>query len=93
MSMNTSNSLINGGAALFGMKADLQFGKLRVNALFAQQESESKTVSSKGGVQTKPFEIKVDEYDENRHFFLGHYFYDNYDKFMESLPPVSRSLR
>ena len=49
VSMNTSNSLINGGAALFGMKADLQFGKLRVNALFAQQESESKTVSSKGG--------------------------------------------
>ncbi len=49
VSMNTSsNSLINGGAALFGMKADLQFGKLRVNALFAQQESESKTVSSKG---------------------------------------------
>ena len=57
VSMTTSNSLINGGAALFGMKADLQFGKLRVNALFAQQNSESKTVSSKGGVQTKPFEI------------------------------------
>ena len=42
VSMTTSNSLINGGAALFGMKADLQFGKLRVNALFAQQNSESK---------------------------------------------------
>lgn len=92
VSMNTSNSLINGGAALFGMRADLQFGKLRVNALFAQQESESKTVSSKGGVQTKPYEIKVDEYDENRHFFLAHYFYDNYDKFMESLPQVTSGI-
>ena len=71
VSMTTSNSLINGGAALFGMKADLQFGKLRVNALFAQQESESKTVSSKGGVQTKPFELTIDQYDENRHFFLS----------------------
>lgn len=92
VSMNTSNSLINGGAALFGMKADLQFGKLRVNTLFAQQESESKTVSSKGGVQTKPFEIKVDEYDENRHFFLAHYFRDNYDKFMESLPTITSGI-
>ncbi|MCF2604043.1 cell surface protein SprA [Parabacteroides distasonis] len=92
VSMNTSNSLINGGAALFGMKADLQFGKLRVNTLFAQQESESKTVSSKGGVQTKPFEIKVDEYDENRHFFLSHYFRDNYDKFMESLPTITSGI-
>ena len=92
VSMNTSNSLIKGGAALFGMKADLQFGKLRVNALFAQQESESKTVSSKGGVQTKPYEIKVDAYDENRHFFLSHFFYDNYDKFMESLPTVTSGI-
>ena len=79
VSMTTSNSLINGGAALFGMKADLQFWKLRVNALFAHQESESKTVSSKGGVQTKPFELTIDQYDENRHFFLSHYFRDRYD--------------
>ena len=43
-------------------------------------------------MQTKPFEIKVDEYDENRHFFLGHYFYDNYDKFMESLPTVTSGI-
>ncbi len=92
VSMTTSNSLINGGAALFGMKADLQFGKLRVNALFAQQESESKTVKSDGGVQTTPFEIKIDEYDENRHFFLAHYFYDNYDQFMSSLPTITSGI-
>ena len=92
VSMQTSNSLINGGAALFGMKADLQFGKLRINALLAQQESESKTVSSKGGVQTKPFELNVDAYDENRHFFLAHYFRDNYDHAMEKLPFVRSSV-
>ncbi|MDR1880255.1 MAG: cell surface protein SprA [Tannerellaceae bacterium] len=85
VSMMTGNSLINGGAALFGVKTDMQFGKLRVNALLAQQESESKTVNSKGGVQTKPFEITVDRYDENRHFFLSHYFRDHYDEFVEQL--------
>lgn len=89
VSMTTSNSLINGGAALFGMKADLQFGKLRVNALFAQQESESKTVSSKGGVQTKPFELTIDQYDENRHFFLSHYFRDRYDEAVKNLNSIS----
>lgn len=92
VSMTTNNSLINGGAALFGMKADLQFGKLRVNALFAQQESESKTVNSKGGVQTKPFELTIDQYDENKHFFLSHYFYDHYDEAMNSLPLVSSKV-
>ncbi|WP_085536936.1 T9SS outer membrane translocon Sov/SprA [Massilibacteroides vaginae] len=88
VSMTTNNSLINGGAALFGMKADLQFGKLRVNALLAQQESQSKTVNSRGGVQTQPFEIKVDAYDENRHFFLSHFFRDTYDNFSNQAPNV-----
>ncbi|MDL2254999.1 cell surface protein SprA [Parabacteroides sp. OttesenSCG-928-G06] len=92
VSMTTGNSLIRGGASLFGIKADLQFGKLRVNTLFAQQESESKTVNSKGGVQTKPFELTIDQYDENRHFFLSHYFYENYDKAMASLPHVSSNV-
>jgi cell surface protein SprA len=92
VSMTTNNSLINGGAALFGIKTDLQFGKLRVNALFAQQESESKTVNSKGGVQTRPFEITADAYDENRHFFLAHYFRDTYDYALGKLPYIRSAV-
>lgn len=92
VSMTTSNSLINGGAALFGMKADLQFGKLRVNALLAQQESQSKTVNSKGGVQTMPFEIKADAYDENRHFFLSHFFRETYDSYSSQAPNVRSGI-
>ncbi|MDR1938991.1 MAG: cell surface protein SprA [Tannerellaceae bacterium] len=92
VSMSTHNSLINGGAALFGVKTDLQFGKLRVNTLFAQQESQSQTVNSRGGVQTKPFEVSIDRYDENRHFFLGHYFRDNYDYALEQLPYIRSAV-
>jgi cell surface protein SprA len=92
VSMNTHNSLIHGGAALFGAKADLQFGKLRVNAIVAQQESQSQTVNSKGGVQTRPFEIPIDQYDENRHFFLSHYFRDNYDYALEQLPYIRSAV-
>ncbi|MDD4514806.1 cell surface protein SprA [Massilibacteroides sp.] len=92
VSMTTNNSLINGGAALFGMKADLQFGKLRINALLAQQESQSKTVNSRGGVQTQSFEIKADSYDENRHFFLSHYFRDTYDNYSNQAPNVRSGI-
>jgi hypothetical protein len=92
VSMRTNNSLINGGASLFGMRTDLQFGKLRVNALLAQQQSQSKTVNSRGGVQTQPFEFKVDEYDENRHFFLSHFFRDNYDQFASTLPDIQSGI-
>ena len=92
VSMTTGNSLIRGGTALFGLKSELQFGKLRVNTLFAQQNSESRTISSKGGSQTNDFEIPIDQYDESRHFFLSHYFRDRYDEAMERLPYIKSEV-
>lgn len=92
VSMSTNNSLIRGGAALFGIKSDLQFGKLRVGAIISQQESESRTVSSQGGVSTTPFEFGADQYDENRHFFLAHYFRDNYDRALQKLPFIQSAV-
>lgn len=92
VSMTTTNSLINGGTALFGIKADLQFGKLQVNTLFSQQQSETQTVNSRGGIQTNPFEFNADQYDENRHFFLGYYFRDSYDRALSKLPYIQSPL-
>lgn len=88
VSMSTTNSLINGGTALFGINAELQFGKLRINTVVSQQEAQSQTTNSKGGIQTSEYEFKADQYDENRHFFLAHYFRDNYDKALSKLPYI-----
>lgn len=92
VSMTTGSSLIRGGTALFGIKSKLQFGKLTATALVSQQNSESKTISTKGGAQTTEFTINADEYDENRHFFLAHFFRDNYDRFASKLPYVSSGV-
>ncbi|MBD5356441.1 MAG: cell surface protein SprA [Bacteroides sp.] len=92
VSMTTGSSLIRGGTSLFGMKAKLQFGKLTLTGLVSQQNSESQTITTQGGVQTTKFSIKADEYDANRHFFLSQYFYDNYDKFASKLPHVSSGI-
>ncbi|MDR1675163.1 MAG: cell surface protein SprA, partial [Tannerella sp.] len=92
VSLATGNSLIRGGAALFGIRTELQFGNLRVNALLAQQNSESQTVTSKGGAQTKNYELNIDQYDENRHFFLGFYFREHYDRAMSKLPYISSAV-
>ena len=92
VSMNLNNSLISGSSALFGIKTDLKFGKLKVQALISQQNSESQSVSSKGGAQTTSFEVPVDSYDENRHFFLGYYFRDNYEQAMQSLPYIASGV-
>lgn len=93
VSMTTGSSLIRGGTALFGVKTKLQFGKLTLTGLLTQQNSESKTVSTTGGVQTTKFNIKGDNYDANRHFFLAQYFYENYDKFASKLPYVSSGIK
>ncbi len=93
VSMTTGSSLIRGGTALFGVKTKLQFGKLTLTGLVSQQNSESQTVNTQGGVQTQKFSIKADNYDANRHFFLAQYFYDNYDKFASKLPHVSSGIK
>ena len=92
VSMTLNNSLIRGSSALFGIKADLKFGKLRVQALVSQQNSESQSVSSQGGAQTTNFEVAIDNYDENRHFFLSYYFRDNYEQAMKALPYVASGV-
>lgn len=92
VSMTTGSSLIRGGTALFGIKAKLQFGKLTVTGLVSQQNSESRTVSSKGGAQTTKFTVNADQYDQNRHYFLGQFFRDNYDTFAARLPYVASGV-
>lgn len=92
VSMNTTNSLINGGTSLFGIKTALQFGKLRIDAVISQQEAQSQSVNANGGVQTNNYEFKADQYDENRHFFIAQYFRDNYDRAMSRLPFVQSAI-
>ncbi|MEG0252944.1 MAG: cell surface protein SprA, partial [Muribaculaceae bacterium] len=92
VSMTTGSSLIRGSTALFGIKTKLQFGKLTATALISQQNSESKTVNTKGGVQTTSFSINCDNYDQNRHYFLSQFFYDNYDTFAANLPAISSKV-
>ena len=92
VSMNTTNSLIRGGAALFGIKTELQFGKLSVDAIFSQQESQSQSTASQGNIQTTPFDISVDNYDENMHYLLGYHFYNNYDDALSTLPFIKSGI-
>lgn len=92
VSMTTGSSLIRGSAALFGIKAKLQFGKLTATALVSQQNSQTQTVNTKGGAQTTSFYITADSYDQNRYFFLSHFFRDNYDEWCSKLPLISSGI-
>lgn len=92
ITMPSNSSLIKGASSLFGVRADMQFGKFKLQTVLSQKNSTTKSVSSKGGTQLTPFEIDAANYEENRHFFLSRYFRDKYDKAMTTLPNVTTGV-
>ncbi|MCH5178482.1 MAG: cell surface protein SprA [Prevotellaceae bacterium] len=88
ISFPSNNSLVTGASSLFGVRTDMQFGKLKMQVAVSQKKSVSKSVSASGGNQMTSFEIAGNAYEANRHFFLGHFFRDNYDRWMATLPNV-----
>lgn len=82
------STLIPGAQQLFGVKTTLQFGKLFITGVIANQKSQRQSANLTGGTASQLFEIKADEYEENRHFLLAQYFNQNYNKVMSKLPAM-----
>ena len=93
VSMPLNSSLIQGAQSLFGVKAELQFGKTTITGVFSEQKSETRTVVAEGGATITDFEIFALDYDENRHFFLSQYFRDKYDKSLEQYPFINTNVQ
>ena len=92
VSFPSNSSLIKGASSLFGVRTDMQFGKLKLQMVASQKKSSSKSVSTRGGVQLTPFELNVADYEENRHFFLSQYFRNHYDAWMQKLPNLTTGI-
>lgn len=73
VSMETGNSLIKGGASLFGIKSVAELGSFRLTSVVSQQKGESNTQSISGGSQETPISLRPAEYQNNRHFFIDFY--------------------
>jgi cell surface protein SprA len=89
VSLPLRSSLIQGSQSLFGVKTELQFGRLRVTSVLSQQKSRRKSLQIQGGAQQQKFEVSADQYDENRHFFLSHYNRDKYETVLKNLPQIN----
>jgi len=87
-----TGTLITGSYSLFGLKTEMQFGKLTMTTVLSQQKGESSVVQVKGGAQISNFEILADNYDANKNFFLSQYFRDIYDDALKNLPIVSSGI-
>ncbi|MCO6495062.1 MAG: cell surface protein SprA [Bacteroidetes bacterium] len=92
ISMPLNSSLIQGGSSLFGFRTEMQFGRLTWSALFSQNRGQRTEQSVSNGAQTTEFNIQADMYEQNRHFFLSQYFYNNYDNALSNLPIISSGV-
>jgi cell surface protein SprA len=88
VSMPLTNSLIRGAQNLFGVKAQLQFGKTTITGVFSEQKSQTRSVTAQGGGTLQDFEIFALDYDADRHFFLSQYFRNKYDKALSDYPYI-----
>ncbi|WP_313373699.1 cell surface protein SprA [Chishuiella sp.] len=92
ISMPLSTSLITGAQSLFGVRTDLKFGKTNVSAVFSEQRSETKNIVVQGGGTMTQFNIAAENYEYNRHFFLGQYFRNSYDRALANYPSINSNI-
>lgn len=89
----SKGTLIPSTQGLFGLKTQLQFGKLFVTTALANQKSTRQSMALQGGAATTQFQKRLDDYEENRHFLLAGHFRDNYNNAMSQLPRVNSQVQ
>lgn len=70
VSLPLNGSLIQAGQSLFGLKAQMQFGKLKVTTIASQQRGQTTETEVSGGAQVTKFDIQANNYEVNKHFLL-----------------------
>jgi cell surface protein SprA len=89
VSFPSNNSLITGSQSLFGIKSQLQFGKMHITGVLSQQKGQLSSIETKGGARTEEFEIRAVDYEESQHFFLAQVFRERYSDALADLPIIN----
>ena len=87
VSLPLQSSLIGGGQALFGVRADFQFGPLFLKTIVSQRRGERKFIDVRGGVSKMPFSLRAYDYARN-HFFLDTVYKQIYNDYFQYSTPV-----
>ena len=93
ISFPAKGTLMPGASTLFGLKTELQFGKLFVTTVLANQNSSRQQMQMQGGAGLQQFQVKADEYEENRHFLLAQYFREKFNLNMQKIPAVTTPVQ
>lgn len=91
VNMETGNSLIGGGGALFGVKSKARLGPLELTGILSQQEGKGGSQTVTGGTTETTIDIRPNGYDSDRHFFMDFYSMQEFEENMSD-PTFIRRL-
>ncbi|SDQ28977.1 cell surface protein SprA [Chryseobacterium soldanellicola] len=92
VNMPLSTSLIRGSQSLFGVKTEFQLGKTYGTVVLSQQQGEARNIVVQGGGAVSTFKLNAIDYEDNQHYFLGHYFLNNYDNSLLNYPQINSKI-
>ncbi|HKJ45506.1 MAG TPA: cell surface protein SprA [Balneolales bacterium] len=80
VSMETGNSLIRGGNALFGLKSVAKMGPLKITSVLSQQQGKNNSQTITGGSQEQSIDIRPADYENSRDFYLDFYAWNHFEE-------------
>ncbi len=92
VSLPLNTTLIQGSQSLFGIRTDLKFGHLTIQSILSQQKGKRQEINVAGGAQIQDFEVKADNYEANKHYFLNFYHREHFDEAMSTMPYVNSGV-
>ncbi len=92
VNMPLSTSLIRGSESLFGLKTEFQLGKTTGTLVFSQQQGEARNIIAQGGGVMNTFKLNAIDYEDNQHYYLGHYFLNSYDNALLNYPQINSRI-
>lgn len=92
VNMPLATNLIRGSQSLFGLKTEFQLGKTTGTVVFSQQQGEARNIVVQGGGALQTFKINAVDYEDNQHYFLGHYFLNEYDRALAQYPLINSKI-
>jgi len=87
VSLQTPSSLIGSSQALFGIKANLQLGPLKLTTIASQKKGESQERVLTGGAQTQSVDVFLYQYSQ-RHYFIDEKYIKTYEPYYQNSPPL-----
>lgn len=91
VSMDTGNTLVRGGGALFGIKSSAKMGPLELTGILSQQEGRGGSQNLTGGAQETRIDLRPNAYDSDRHFFIDFFALQEFERNMSD-PTFIRRL-